>query len=62
MEAIKFLKLSKVKNGYGLGGSSMIYVAVKGDKLGYLPNEENPYLPLGGRKTLKSVASILVFK
>jgi hypothetical protein len=29
---------------------------------GYLPNENTPYMPVGGKKTLLSVESILIFK
>jgi hypothetical protein len=29
---------------------------------GYLPNENTPYMPIGGKKTLLSVESILIFK
>lgn len=40
-----------------------IYV-MKNDlgQYGYLPNENEPYAPIGGKKTLKLVESLLVFK
>jgi hypothetical protein len=62
MKAIKYIKLGKVQVGYGLGGNANLYVAVLGDKLGYLPNENTPYTPIGGIKTLVSVRDILIFK
>ena len=29
---------------------------------GYLPNENKPYSPIGGKKTLRLVESLLIFK
>lgn len=57
-----YIKLENTATGYGLGGNTNIYVACQGDKFGYLPNEDKPYMPIGGKKTLKSVESILIFK
>ena len=57
-----YLKVKNTAIGYGLGGNTNLYIACKGDKFGYLPNEDKPYMPLGGKKTLKSVESILIFK
>ena len=59
---IKYVKLAIVSTGYGLGGKNNLYVSVLGDKLGYLPNEDKPYTPIGGIKALISVRDILVFK
>ena len=35
---------------------------INGELFGFLPNESTPYQPLGGRKVLKSLIDILVFK
>jgi hypothetical protein len=42
-------------------GSAYVMVNELG-QYGYLPNENNPYMPVGGKKTLLSVESILIFK
>jgi len=62
MKTIKYIKLGKAQIGYGLGGNSNLYVAILGNKLGYLPNENTPYTPIGGVKTLVNVKDLLVFK
>jgi hypothetical protein len=62
MESINYIKLGSARIGYGFTGSASVWVAVQGDKLGFLPNENTPYMPLGGRKSLKSVAHLLIFK
>jgi hypothetical protein len=62
MKAVKFLKVGKESVGYGLNCQATIYVAELDGKFGYLPNETKPYMPIGGRKTLKSVVDLLIFK
>jgi hypothetical protein len=62
MKTVKFLKVGNESIGFNLGGKCNVYVAVLGDKFGYLPNEDKPYMPIGGRKTLKMVVNLLIFK
>lgn len=59
---ISFAKVKNFKNEF-LGAKSNAYVAVNSNgQLGYLPNENTPYCHIGGKKTLESVKSILIFK
>lgn len=52
---VEFVKLGKIKNGYGLGGSSEGYVAMKDKKVLFLVGEDKPYSPLGGKETLQEI-------
>jgi hypothetical protein len=59
---IQIVKVKGLKQAF-LGGKFQSYVAVNERmQFGCLPNESTPYLPLGGKKTLESVLSILEFK
>jgi len=60
-------KVIKIKgnfvNGYTKRSNNSAYVMTNSlGQFGYLPNESNPYMPIGGRKALLSVESILIFK
>jgi hypothetical protein len=59
---IFFVKVTNFQNEF-LGAKVNAYVAVnENGKFGYLPKENKPYCPIGGKKTLESVKSILIFK
>jgi hypothetical protein len=60
-------KVIKIKgtfvNGFTKRDNSSAYVMVNSlGQYGYLPNEKTPYMPVGGKQTLLSVESILIFK
>ena len=59
---VKILKVKGLKQSF-LGGNFQSYVAMN-EKLefGFLPKENTPYTPLGGKKTLEKVLDILIFK
>lgn len=62
---IKFVKETSEKgfvNGFTNRRNSVRYYATKECKKGYLPNEENPYTPIGGIKALKEVIDILEWR
>jgi len=66
MSKVKFIKLETDKgfvNGFTGRKNSTAYYAVNslGQK-GYLPNENNPYMPIGGISTLKLVLDILEWR
>jgi hypothetical protein len=50
-------------NGYTKRDNKSAYVMINSlGQYGYLPNENTPYMPVGGKQTLLSVESILIFK
>jgi hypothetical protein len=60
-------KVIKIKgtfvNGFTKRDNNSSYVMVNSlGQYGYLPNENTPYMPVGGKQTLLSVESILIFK
>lgn len=65
MEKIKFKIEESEKqfiNGFTGKRNSKRVIAMKGNLKGYLPNESNPYAPIGGIKVLKELIDILVWK
>ena len=56
MEKVRYIKTDVALNGYGLGGSTQFYVAVRGEnEFLVLVGADQPYQPLGGRKLLKEI-------
>lgn len=60
-------KAIKIKGTFIISFTNTVtkYIYVMQNELGqyrYLPNEDKPYSPIGGKKTLKLVESILIFK
>jgi len=60
-------KAVKIKGTFIISFTNTVtkYIYVMQNELGqygYLPNEDKPYAPIGGKKTLKLVESILIFK
>jgi hypothetical protein len=56
MKAVKFFNLGKTQIGFNLGGSFNAFVAMNANgELLCLMGETKPYMPHGGRKTLKNI-------
>jgi len=64
MTTIKFATLTGnfTNTLTGRGNCSTGVATINGELFGFLPNESKPYQPLGGRKVLKSLIDVLVFK
>jgi hypothetical protein len=64
-EKITFVKETSATgfiNGFTGRTNYYRYIAMKGNKKGYLPNENKPYSPIGNIKALKTVIDILEWR
>ena len=61
---VKFATLTGTfTNGFsGRNNCTSGVATIDGELFGFLPNESKPYQPIGGRKVLKSLIDVLVFK
>ena len=58
----KKLEGSFINGLSGRKNKSAIIAVDSNGRVGYLPDSDTPYMPVGGVKTLKSVINILVFR